>query len=271
MDSFRCILLKGKCVNRFNYLFGLLMPVILMSNAADHLLLSEIVLQPSDGEYVVIYNPTDTDIDLTNYYLTDATNVGQDKMYYKLPSGTDYWSGYSSDFIARFPAGSTLQSGDRLVLSVRDSARFTQTYGVNADMTLFDDMLDAEEGVSTRGSSSAPKLTNTAETLILFYWDGLSESIQDVDYLLWGDASYAIDKTGIGTYLNDTPVESQSFMPVHSDGQKLSRISNEGNENSVEGNGITGHDETSENLNETWEVRSQISTEPEIASVTITP
>lgn len=262
--------LKGNCVNRFSFLFGLLIPAVVLS-AADHLLISEVVLQPSDGEYLVIYNPTEQNIDLTDYYITDATDVGTDEKYYKLPSGADYWSGNSSDFIARFPEGLILSAGDRLVLSVRDSVRYYQTYGINADLALMDDMLSVDETTSTLGSLAAPKLTNSAETLILFYWDGVSEAVQDVDYLLWGDNSYAIDKTGISTYLNDTPVENQSFMPVHGVEEKLWRIDREGTETTSGGNGITGHDETSENLNETWEVRPLVSTKPEITQITLTP
>lgn len=261
---------KGNCVNRFSFFFGLFIPAVMLS-AADHLLISEIVIQPSDGEYLVIYNPTEQNINLTNYYITDGTDVGQDKQYYKLPSGVDYWSGRSSDFIARFPAGLTLAASDKLVLSVRDSVRFHQTYGTNADLTLMDNMLSVDEVESTLGSSGLPKLTNSAETLILFYWDEISEEVQDVDYLLWGDTSHAIDKTGIGNYLDDTPIENQMFMPVHEMDEKLRRTSGEGNEIQSGGNGFTGHDETSENLNETWEVRPLISTKPEISQVTLTP
>ena len=60
---------------------------------ADHVVFSEIVLTPSDGEYVEITNPTTNDIDMSDYYLTDATDTGSDKAYYKLPAGADYWSG----------------------------------------------------------------------------------------------------------------------------------------------------------------------------------
>ena len=72
---------------------------------ADHLIFSEIVLTPSEGEYVEITNPTTNNVDLSDYYLTDATDTGSEKVYHKLSSGVDYWSGSSSDFICRFPAG----------------------------------------------------------------------------------------------------------------------------------------------------------------------
>ena len=92
--------------------------VILLASAvaygqADHIIFTEVVLTPSEGEYVEITNPTGGDIDLSDYYLTDATDNASGKVYYKLPSGTDYWSGSGSDFICRFPAGFSLVAGHR--------------------------------------------------------------------------------------------------------------------------------------------------------------
>ena len=34
----------------------------------DHVIFTEVVLTPSDGEYVEISNPTESAVDLTNYY-----------------------------------------------------------------------------------------------------------------------------------------------------------------------------------------------------------
>ena len=47
----------------------------LVFGQADHLVFSEVVLTPSDGEYVEITNPTANDIDMSDYYLTDATDL----------------------------------------------------------------------------------------------------------------------------------------------------------------------------------------------------
>ncbi|MDX2342696.1 MAG: hypothetical protein QNL12_02610, partial [Acidimicrobiia bacterium] len=44
--------------------------------AADHLLVSEFVVTPTEGEFIEIHNPTDATIDLTDVYLTDATFAG---------------------------------------------------------------------------------------------------------------------------------------------------------------------------------------------------
>jgi hypothetical protein len=145
------------------------------------------------------------------------------------------------------------------------------SYGESADLTLNDDMLDAIDGASTKGNSGAPKLDNVEEALVLFYWDGVSSEIQDVDYLLWGGNAYGVDKSSITGYLADTPMANQSFMSIHASEEKLVRISYEGSEIQSGGNGITGHDETSENLNETWRVSSLLSSKPVIANVTFSP
>jgi len=252
--------------------------VILLASAvaygqADHIIFTEVVLTPSEGEYVEITNPTGGDIDLSDYYLTDATDNASGKVYYKLPSGTDYWSGSGSDFICRFPAGFSLVAGASIKVSLRDNDSYVNTYGESADLSLDNEMLDAVEGGSTKGSTTAPKLGNVNETLVLFYWDGSSSTVKDVDYLLWGDNSLAIDKSEVSGYQADTPVLSQSFMSIHTTNEKLIRANtlSEGMEIETDGNGITGNDETSEPLSETWVTASLISSKPDISDLSLTP
>ena len=233
---------------------------------------SEVVLTPSDGEYVQITNPTANDIDMSDYYLTDATD-GSGNAYYNLPSGSGYWSGSGFDFICRFPAGYSLAAGASMKVSLRDNESYVNTYGESADLSLNEDLLDAINGSSTKGNASTPKLDNTSETLVLFYWDGTSATVKDVDYLLWGGNSYGIDKSAVTGYQSDTPVSSQSFMPVHATNEKLIRAENagEGSESQSSGNGITGHDETSEPLSDTWITASLISSKPDITELSLSP
>ena len=240
---------------------------------ADHIIFSEIVLTPSDGEYVEITNPTEVDVDLSDYYLTDATDNVSGKFYYKLPSGTDYWSGSGSDFICRFPAGYSLAAGASIKVSLRDNESYENTFGEAPDLSLDNEMLNAVEGESTKGSTSAPKLGNVNETLVLFYWDGSSSIVKDVDYLLWGDNAFAIDKSDVSGYQPDTPANSQSFMSIHTTNEKLIRAatSSEGIETVAGGNGITGHNETSEPLSNTWITASLISSKPDISDLSLTP
>ena len=244
----------------------------LVFGQADHLVFSEVVLTPSDGEYVQITNPTANDIDMSDYYLTDATD-GSGNAYYNLPSGSGYWSGSGFDFICRFPAGYSLAAGASMKVSLRDNESYVNTYGESADLSLNEDLLDAINGSSTKGNASTPKLDNTSETLVLFYWDGTSATVKDVDYLLWGGNSYGIDKSAVTGYQSDTPVSSQSFMPVHATNEKLIRAENagEGSESQSSGNGITGHDETSEPLSDTWITASLISSKPDITGLSLSP
>ena len=244
----------------------------LVFGQADHLVFSEVVLTPSDGEYVKITNPTANEIDMSDYYLTDATD-GSGNAYYNLPSGSGYWSGSGFDFICRFPAGYSLAAGASIKISLRDNESYVNTYGESADLSLNEDLLDAINGSSTKGNASTPKLDNTSETLVLFYWDGTSAMVKDVDYLLWGGNSYGIDKSTVTGYQSDTPVSSQSFMPVHATNEKLIRAENggEGSESQSSGNGITGHDETSEPLSDTWITASLISSKPDITGLSLSP
>ena len=244
----------------------------LVFGQADHLVFSEVVLTPSDGEYVQITNPTANDIDMSDYYLTDATD-GSGNAYYNLPSGSGYWSGSGFDFICRFPAGYSLAAGASMKVSLRDNESYVNTYGESADLSLNEDLLDAINGSSTKGNASTPKLDNTSEILVLFYWDGTSATVKDVDYLLWGGNSYGIDKSAVTGYQSDTPVSSQSFMPVHATNEKLIRAENagEGSESQSSGNGITGHDETSEPLSDTWITASLISSKPDITGLSLSP
>ncbi len=252
---------------------GILLASAVTFGQVDHIIFSEVVLTPSEGEYIEITNPTAGDIDLSDYYLTDATDNVSGKAYYKLPSGTDYWSGSGSDFICRFPAGYSLAAGASIKVSLRDNDSYAGTFGESPDLSLDDEMLDAVEGVNTRGSTTAPKLGNVNETLVLFYWDGSSSTVKDVDYLLWGDNSFAIDKSGLSGYQSDTPALSQSYMSIHTTNEKLIRAatSSEGTEAEAGGNGITGHDETSEPLSETWVIASLVSSKPDISDLSLTP
>ena len=51
------------------------------AEAADHLLVSEVVVYPTAAEYAEIFNPTAVDIDLSDTYLTDATYAGGGQLY----------------------------------------------------------------------------------------------------------------------------------------------------------------------------------------------
>ncbi|MFH1853042.1 MAG: hypothetical protein ABIA75_11930 [Candidatus Neomarinimicrobiota bacterium] len=253
------------------YLTSLILTVTLWGGVNDHLVFSEVVLQPTAGSYVAIYNPTAADRDLSDYYLTDASDPANDRYYFQLPSGTDYWSGSAFDFIVRFPDGYSIAAGQTIYIAIYDSATYKGEYGIAPDLALKQDFRPALDGASTKPVATFNVLDKIVETLVLFHWDGSSATVQDVDYLLWGDNSLAIDKSGETGYAADTPVTSQSYTSVHADGEKLVRTSGEGNETASGGNGITGHDETSEDFSATWQVLPLASSRPKIVSFSMTP
>lgn len=235
----------------------ILLFISLVSSQADHLLFKRITTDPMEAEMVIIYNPTTNGIDLSDYYISDAVRSASGDYYYNLPSGEHIWSGRITDFIARFPDGQLLQQGDSLILGLHTQTEFEDYYQSPADLTLFEDMRNALQDSVTISFginfSDQDMLGNSSEILILFKWDGESTVVEDVDYFLWGSNYHAVDKTGIIEYLPDTPVADQEFLPIASEGFTYNRIDyNEGIEKNISGNGITGHDETSENLNDTW-------------------
>ncbi len=236
-----------------------------------HLLITEIAVIPTDGEFVEIFNPTDQTIDLSNYYLTDATFAGGNTYYYNIVTGTNAGGGEFGDFHARFPEGATIAPNEVQIIALNGSGFLTTYSGITPTYELYDtdssipDMREALPGsINSQGG-----LTNSGEMVILYYWDGLSDLVQDVDYVVWGDKAEGIDKSGVSidgpdanntpsTYLNDTPIASQISVSAdqpHQFGETIQRlVILEYDEITIGGNGITGHDETSENLAKSFQV-----------------
>ena len=111
-------------------------------------------------------------------------------------------------------------------------------------------------------------LTNGDEVIILYYWDGITDLVGDVDYIIYDDAGSvpdeAVDKTGVSidgpdpgtdstTYLDDTAIPGQVPTAAPVVGFSSQRIDlNEGAQVSTGGNGVNGADETSEDLDNTF-------------------
>ncbi|MCI0513118.1 lamin tail domain-containing protein, partial [candidate division KSB1 bacterium] len=226
-----------------------------------HLLISEIVVTPTAGEYFEIYNGTGETIDLTHYYVTDAIYKNNNS-YINIVDNT--YPPFASDFLAKFPDGATIADGEYQVVATSGTP-FKTTYGIDANYELLATSADVPDMVAPAkdyiGGTSG--LTNNGEVLILYYWDGVSDLVQDVDYVVWGDKEEAVDKTNVqkdgpdadttpSTYVNDTPVATQisaSAADPHAVGQSIARANMiENGELAFMGNGIVLHDETSENL-----------------------
>jgi hypothetical protein len=231
--------------------------------AGDHLLISEIVITPETGEFVEIWNPGDRAIDLTDYYLSDNS------IYFRIANGEPWLPAGSegSDFLVRFPAGATIAPDGVLVLA--GSEGFEGEYQRCADYALTSTpvpcsetagpvpaMLAPENGAL--GTSATGLLTNTGEMLMLFTWSGVvGEPVKDVDYLVYGTnlgVSTQVDKTGEAGYAPDTAPAMQKPAAGHAGGESLQRCAIETGETITGGNGATGHDETSEQLDQSFTV-----------------
>ncbi len=237
------------------------------------ILISEFVVTPTVGEFVEIYNPTANPVDLSDYYLTDATFAGDNTYYYQIVEGGGGGGGFG-DFHARFPDGALIQPGEYQTIAFPGDSTFFVEYGVMPTYELFEDGFanpadapDMREAVA--GSiNDQGGLTNGDEVIILYSWDGFSDLVTDVDYVIYDDAgaspNEAVDKTGVsidgpdaGTdstqYLDDTPIANQLPAPSPATGFSTHRIDfTEGAQVSAGGNGVTGADETSEDLNNTF-------------------
>lgn len=248
--------------------FALFSAFTVKANVAD-LLISEIAITPTEGEFIEIHNKGGNVIDLTDVYLTDATYHNGGVYYYQLVDGGGGGGGFA-DFYARFPTGATIAPGAYQTIALNGAIDFNNTYGVNPTYEIADtdgsvpDMLEARSG-SIDGLSSG--LTdNSGEVVILLHWDGQTDLMQDLDYILWGDRVEAVSKTGVSidgpdadstpsTYLNDIDRNTQPIISAgsHANGTSWQRSDmNEGNETKTGGNGISGHDETSEDTNNTF-------------------
>jgi hypothetical protein len=244
------------------------------------LLLTEFVVTPTASEFIEIYNPNATPVDLTNFYLSDVAFAGGPEYYYHVVQGVT--GGGFGDFNSKFPDGATIGAGEHQTIALNGDADFFSTYGANPTYEIdqpefqsgvpdgIPDMLETHPG-SIYGSDSThnPGLTNGDEMIMLYYWNGMSDLVSDVDYVLYNFASptpndEAVDKTGItidgpdadttgSTYLNDTPVANQLSALSPTSGFSTQRADySEGAQVMTGGNGVTGSDETSEDMNNTW-------------------
>lgn len=243
-------------------MFILLSSGILFSQ--DHLVISEIVVTPTAGEFIEIYNPTSVSMDLTNYYITDGIFSGDPHPdYVNIVDSTD--TPFGSDFLARFPAGSSIDPGEYQVIALNSD--FSTQYGFDPDYEMSPNGVDDGDAIPDMlnggsGIGSNPGLSNAGEVVILFAWDQVSDLVQDVDIALWGDKDEAVDKTGVKKdsktdadtdsteYNADTAIADQSVIDTgaHTFGMSWQRMDTEVGETSTGGNGITGHDETSEDV-----------------------
>jgi Lamin Tail Domain len=231
-----------------------------------HLLITEVKSTgPSGatttGEFIEIWNPTNRDIALDNYYLSD---VGD---YWKYPASSPNGPNVlASDFIVRFPAGAVLASDGVITVATVEADVATATYAVNA-------VIGTKAMAARNVPSNTATITNSnggGEVVVLFYWDGVGDLVKDVDIVLAGvsatPANSLLPKVAVDG--PDADVTATAYQPdngllggymnaetLTADGTSYKRRSYEtGSESQAgTGNGITGDDETSEALKSTWD------------------
>ncbi|MEO1050015.1 MAG: T9SS type A sorting domain-containing protein [Bacteroidota bacterium] len=240
---------------------------------ADKLLLTEVKITSTAGEFIEIYNPNSTTVQLDNYYLTDATFSGGNQYYYNIVDAANLAAGGGGfgDFHAKFPTGSSIGPGEAQTISISGSDNFLAEFGIEPNYELYEDGASADaipdmEEAFAGSVNGQGGLTNGGEFTTLYYWDGSSDLVTDIDYMVWGDKVEAVDKSGItidgpdadatgSTYQNDTPIANQDVVATgsHSSANSYQRLDlTEGNQVATGGNGVGGRDETSEDLSATW-------------------
>ena len=249
------------------------MPVLLL--AQDHLLISEILIPPdteSRTAFIEIYNPTDQPVDMGQYYLANYNT------YYNMVNGQ--YSANTIHFLCDFSsAGVSLAPGKNLVVAL-DGSAFREKFGKAADFEIAGTDPDTPD-LNARYVGSNPTLEFTRGMVVLFTWDGNSDLVQDVDYIPWGllpFSSYWMDKGGVSvdgpdadatpsTYKDDLAVSQQKAPTAPTGGLSLQRLGiTEINETATDGNGLTGHNEATED----WQ-QSFVATTPSPGSFSEVP
>ena len=271
---------------RFTTLAVGLLPAFAAHSAADRLLLSEIVVAPTPAEMVAVYNPNGFTVDLSNYYLADY------ETYYNTVLQT---APATSDFVARFPSGSTIWPNQTQFIAVQGAECFRSAcgtvgafvgYGVHptyeiASSTAVNNSPDIPDMLMPfPGAIGMTRtLTNTGEPVMLFYWDGTSDLVTDVDYAYYGVPSGnqpVVEKTGVvingSHYLDDSPDDPARRAPLGSNATTTTSQTcralpyTEGTQTSSGGNGVGGADETSENTATTWYACTSPTPAPHVTS-----
>lgn len=240
-----------------------------------HLLISE-VEPASNGEMIEIYNPSETAVDLSDYYLSDHQE------YWRLPAnGVTPLVLEQSDFLVRFPGGDMIPPGGVITIAC-DGLAFETHYLTASTYAIANTATSRPMGVVV--ATNMPGITNQGEMVVLFQWDGASDLVRDVDLLITGkdpdSANLPTDKTGVmvdgpdidgepTAYLADSMalVDFPGDAPSNKSHQRKLREGD--NEVHAGGNGISGDDETSENIELTWDTTA-IATTPGVVPPTLT-
>jgi hypothetical protein len=248
-------------------------------DARAHLLITEVGYDTVDetsptSEFVEILNPDAASVSLANVWL-----VGDEDAYPYLVNGPV--SPISlNNFIHRFPA-ITLAPGEIAVIC-QDSDAFLAEFFPGGGLGAFlaqpgtqrllevtqDGSADGVADMIPWGSNPAGTLSmaNNGECLGLVTWDGASDLVRDLDWTCWLTTTFIPNKDvdyPLGIDGPDADLETSFFAndlgtgapaPDAPQGSSIHRPSIvETGEVASGGNGVSGHDETSENWT-TWTI-----------------
>jgi hypothetical protein len=230
-----------------------------------HLLITEVMpFAGADGsaEFIEILNPTAEPVALESFYLSD------DHDYWRIPEIVPP-AVQNTDFLCQFPAGATIAPGAVIVVAV-NGPDFLAKLGVLPTFTLRDRVDGASEMIQTVPTTDLANnwITDTGEMVALFRWDEESDLIQDVDIVVHGNevtppnrliAKTAVDGPDRGLEPTGFQAEALTLVGMTADalpGQSYKRVAREAAEARTGGNGLTGHDETSEAIAESWNLGS---------------
>ncbi|MEJ2053743.1 MAG: hypothetical protein P8X42_07465 [Calditrichaceae bacterium] len=231
------------------FLVFLALPLLIF--AQDHLLISEVMVPQSGNEqaaFVEIFNPMDEPASLNQIYLSNYNT------YYKMVN--EEYSSNAAHFVVRFP-DIELAADEALVVAV-NGAGFYNYYGKRADYEIAGMDVNTPDLIELNTGAN-PAFSFVNGMIVLFNWDGNSDRIKDVDYMPWGILSSArMDKTGISidgpdadgteSQYNDDLAKASQIARQPSAGKSIQRAGLvEIGEISAGGNGITGHNEATEN------------------------
>lgn len=236
-------------------------------DGGKHLLLTEVKTGGAGTEFIEILNPTELAIGLGDYYLAD--NKGYPFLAGAFGAGPRP-SVIMSDFIARFPAGASIAPGEVQIVGIQPDD-FDDAFGVEPTYAILGDD-DAPQMRTAFLSSIGPfvTLTDSGEAITLFYWDGADDLVVDIDIVNAG-ASTTVDNgladktdrtvdgpdTGSTTSAYRKDLVTMAPMPLATeDSQSYQRTAPEAPAElqTGPGNGLFGHDETSEDTSLTWSI-----------------
>ncbi|NOX89444.1 MAG: hypothetical protein GXO77_10490 [Calditrichaeota bacterium] len=241
----------------YRLLFTIFLPFILL--AQNHLLITEVFIPPtaeSQKTFIEITNTTSQAAELDSLYLANYNT------YYKVVKNE--FPSASRFFVARFPQ-TVLQPGEVVVVAL-DGNGYFEAFGKHADFEL-KSTDDQAQDMDVIKMGINPSLETIKGMMALFYWDGQQDLVKDVDYIPWGLIAFNsvwMDKSGLqidgpdadtteSSYFDDLPTAQQKTWSNIPSGQSLQRKSaEETDELTSGGNGVTGHNEATENWQQSF-------------------